>query len=245
MPPSYQTSPELAAMDLEPTATTRTSQLCALVASRPSAKAWFEGSLREVEPMFDEHRFHAIFSAAGRLLGRAPLGVTLVEAGRLRAAGIDWPIDPWRIDELGRVVLLASAFEHLPADRAMTLLESCYSGADNRERQAILRALPFLPSPERFVPLAACATRSKVLPVFEALACENPFPAEHLPDLHFNQLVMKALFNGVALSRIRGLGGRIGPELSRMASDYATERRAAARPVPADIDMVLLPTPTH
>jgi len=137
----------------------------------------------------------------------------------------------------------ARALEHLQsAGKALNL--KLEGDADNRERQAILRALPFLPSQERFVPLAADATRSNVLPVFEALACENPFPAEHLPEQNFNQLVMKALFNGVKLSRIRGLGWRVGPELSRMAGDYAAERRAAGRPVPADIDLVLLGTPT-
>ena len=231
-------------MDLEPSAT-RAAQLRALIASRPAATAWFEGSLREVGPKFDEQRFQAAFSAAGRKLGRTPLDVTPAEAERLSAAGIDWPVHPWGTDELGRVALLTSAFAQLAPEHAMALLDSCYSGADNRERQAILRALPFLPSQERFVPLAADATRSNVLPVFEALACENPFPAEHLPELNFNQLVMKALFNGVKLSRICGLGRRVGPELSRMAGDYAAERRAAGRPVPADIDLVLPGTPTH
>jgi hypothetical protein len=71
--------------------------------------------------------------------------------------------------------------------------------------------------------------------VFEAIACENPYPAAHFPELNFNQMVLKALFTGVALERVIGLDGRVTPELARMANDYASERRAAGRSVPADI----------
>jgi hypothetical protein len=77
--------------------------------------------------------------------------------------------------------------------------------------------------------------------IFESIACENPFPADEFPDLNFNQMVLKAMFNGVALARIVRLGERAGADLARMAADYAAERRAAGRSVPADIDLVLLP----
>jgi len=49
--------------------------------------------------------------------------------------------------------------------------------------------------------------------------------------------VLKALFIGVALSRIVGLDRRRGAELARMAAVYAAERRAAGRPVPSDIGL--------
>jgi hypothetical protein len=103
----------------------------------------------------------------------------------------------------------------------------------------VLRALPFLPERSRFVTMAIEACRTNVQTVFQAIACENPLPADDFPDLNFNQLVLKALFNGVAISRIVGLSRRLGPELARMASDYAAERRAAGRSVPPDIDLVL------
>jgi hypothetical protein len=72
-------------------------------------------------------------------------------------------------------------------------------------------------------------------PVFEAIACENPYPAAYFPELNFNQMVLKAAFIGIALERILGLDARVTPELSRMGSDYASERRAAGHPVPADL----------
>ena len=59
------------------------------------------------------------------------------------------------------------------------------------------------------------------------------------PDANFNQLVLKAFFIGVAVARIAGLEQRKTAELRRMAEDYASERRAAARSVPPDLDLVL------
>jgi hypothetical protein len=74
--------------------------------------------------------------------------------------------------------------------------------------------------------------------VFEAIACENPYPARFFPDLNFNQLVLKAFFTGIAVRRIVGLGARNSPELVRMANAYASERRAAGRSVPDDLSLV-------
>lgn len=88
------------------------------------------------------------------------------------------------------------------------------------------------------VELAIEACRSNVIDVFEAIACENPFPARWFPDPPFNQMVMKAVFSGIALDRVVGLEGRRNGELRRMALDFAAERRAAARSVPADLELI-------
>jgi hypothetical protein len=172
-----------------------------------------------------------ILAGASRRVGKDPLVLDPAETERLRAAGIDWPVAV-RVDELWRVAVLTSAasrddFERLVAD--------VYRGGDSDERRAVLRALALFPAPERFAALAADACRTSVLPIFEAIACEKPFPARHLSALHFNQMVLKALFLGVSLARVLGLDGRRTPELTRMARDYAQERRAAGRAVSADL----------
>jgi hypothetical protein len=51
-------------------------------------------------------------------------------------------------------------------------------------------------------------------------------------------MVRQALVTGVALDRVVGLGARVTPELVRMANEYAAERRAAGRSVPADLDYI-------
>jgi hypothetical protein len=170
-------------------------------------------------------------AGAGRRIGKASLVLEAAETERLRAAGVDWPVAA-RIDELWRVAVLLGAasrddFERLVAD--------VYRGGDTDERRAVLRALPLLPAAERFVALAADACRTSVLPIFEAIACENPFPARHLSALHFNQMILKALFLDVSLARVLDLDGRRTAELTRMARDYAQERRAAGRAVSTDL----------
>jgi hypothetical protein len=117
-------------------------------------------------------------------------------------------------------------------------LGDLFSHGDNDERRAILRALPELRDPARFVPLAVEACRTSVLSVFEAIACDNPFPAEHFADASFNQMVLKALFVGVSLERVVGLRTRLSPDLARMARDYAAERRAAGRSIPPDLGLI-------
>lgn len=200
----------------------------------PGARGWLERSTAAGRP-FDRSAFLDAFTTAARVLGKAGLPATAEESAKLAALGIDWPVSAWGVDEWGRVTLLLLTSTQLPDAELEQIVSDCYQHGDSRERQAVLRALPLLPEPERFLAIAVEACRSHIQPVFEAIACENPYPAAHFPELNFNQVVLKALFTGVALERIIGLDGRVTPELAGMANDYASERRAAGRSVPADI----------
>jgi hypothetical protein len=186
----------------------------------------------------DRDRFYAAFSSAGRKLGKSSLGLDDAERDAVRLT-TEARLDGWGLDELARVVLLATALDRLPPSAGEELVAECYERADNRERQGVLKALPFLPDGRRFVPLAVDACRTSVQTIFEAIACDNLFPAQHFPDASFFQMVLKALFTGAPVERILGLERRITPELVRMVEGYASERRAAGREVPADIDRVL------
>ncbi|WP_437799037.1 EboA domain-containing protein [Sorangium sp. So ce693] len=219
----------------------------------PVARSWLErvetltgtgarlgAPVSEASTWFDRDRFLATFTAAVRVLGKEPLGLRAEERDELAAAGIAGAIEGRGLDELGRVTMLVQVSRRLPAPELELLLRVCYEQGDGRERQALLRALPFLVEAERFVPLAVEACRTNELPVFEAITCENPYPAAYFPDLNFNQMVLKAMFIGVALARIVGLDRRRSSELARMAEDFASERRAAGRSVPADIGLLSL-----
>ena len=116
---------------------------------------------------------------------------------------------------------------------------ACYEMGDSREQQSWLRSVALLPDPERYLPLVIDACRTNILPLFESVACENPYPSRFFPERNFNQMVLKAMFNSIAMSRIRGLDRRRNAELSRMARDYAAERTAAGRSVPADINAAI------
>ena len=73
----------------------------------------------------------------------------------------------------------------------------------------------------------------------EWMVGEHPYPSALLPERNFNQVVLNAMFNGIALARIVGLSARRNAELARMATDYAAERSAAGRSVPADMALAL------
>jgi hypothetical protein len=187
----------------------------------PPGRAWLEAAVAAIRAPFDREAFTVAFTMAARRVGRAAL-----------PAG-------WSADEAARAALLIRAAAVQAPVAFAALVDDLYQHGDSRERQAILRALAWLPGSERFLALAVEACRTSVQPVFEAIACENEYPAAHFPELNFNQMVLKAMFTGVGLRRIVGLQGRITVELRRMAAGYASERRAAGRSVPEDIGVVL------
>jgi hypothetical protein len=202
----------------------------------PAAATSFEAARANAR---SRQQFGEIFTLMARKLGKATLALSIEEAERLAAAGVTWQIGHWGVDDLGRVTLLLEASALAP-DELPAVVADCYAAGENRERQAILMALPFLPEPKRFVELAVEACRTSILPIFEAIACENPYPARHFLELNFNQMVLKAVFVGLPLDRIVGLEQRLTAELSRMALDYASERRAAGRPVPEDLSRLIV-----
>jgi hypothetical protein len=198
----------------------------ALVQRRCSAPArdWLDRTLARLGPPLDRAAFQAAYAGATRRMGTESVAIDAGDAGELRP-----------LDEVARAALLLRALDCLaPAEHAAFVDEVCRRG-DSREQAALLRALAVLPAPERFLATAVEACRTNVRAVFAAIACENPYPARHFPDLAFNQMVLKVLFVELPLASVAGLRGRITAELRRMAEDYARERRAAGRPVPNEI----------
>jgi hypothetical protein len=205
-----------------------------LVAARATepARSWF---LQRIAGL-DAGSFAAAHAGAGRRLGMQSCELTGTERARLQSAGLLLP-EGWPLSAVGRAALAAELCARLtPAEQELALVKQFRTG-DNAEREAILHALALLPQAERFVELAIDACRSHVQSVFEAIACENPYPAAFFPEHNFNQLVLKAFFTGVQVKRIAGLATRRTPELARMARAYASERRAAGRSVPDDLGL--------
>src|SRR5437868_11968044 len=96
-------------------------------------------------------RWGALFTAAGRRLGPE-----LQEKGRIR------------------LLVHAAGQDHA---RFLELVRECHRSGDQRERCAMLRALPLVPIEDELVRIAIDACRTSVVPVFEAIACDNRLPA--------------------------------------------------------------------
>ena len=198
---------------------------------------WLDRAIAQLEAPLDRNRFGAAYAGARRRLGGTPVTIDAEEESTLQNEGLP-SLEGHSLDEACRIALLLRAFECLPPEQQAPFINEVYLRGDNHERQALLRALNFLPVPERFVATAVEACRTNAQVIFEAIACDNPYPVRYFPELHFNQMVLKALFIGSSLARVMGLEERITPELVRMAEDYAAERRAAGRSVPEDIALI-------
>ena len=184
----------------------------------------------------------AAYTAAAVRVGRTPLGGDASLRAQLAAAAPELDVTRWTVDDAARAALLLAAAGRVPADAFADAATACYERGDAREQQSWLRAVSLLPDPARFLRLAIDACRTNIVPLFESIACENPYPARFFPERNFNQMVLKSLFNSIALTRIVGLPARLNVELTRMAGDYAAERRAAGRTVPGDIGLAMMET---
>lgn len=205
----------------------------------PPAWVWLEAARARVadaplDPLL------AAYAGAGLRIGRASLALDAGERRTLEAAAPGAGFDHWTLEDAARVTLLGARRD---AGRTggdfVTDATACYAHGDAREQQSWLRALSFWPEAADLLPSAIDGCRTAIVPLFEAVACENPYPARYFPDRNFNQMVLKALFNAIALSRVVGLAARVNAEMSRMAGDYAAERTAAGRTVPADIGLAM------
>ncbi|MET9876814.1 EboA domain-containing protein [Actinacidiphila glaucinigra] len=139
--------------------------------------------------------------------------------------------------------------EHADAARVLLLREAranaatlarLYRQGTAAERRAVLLALPHLePAPADGVPLVEDALRTNDTRLVAAAV--GPYAAEHLDPHTWRHALLKCLFTGVPVDAAARLGQRAhgDVELARMLADYAAERTAAGRPVPADLHRVL------
>ncbi|AJE85524.1 hypothetical protein SLNWT_5148 [Streptomyces albus] len=136
--------------------------------------------------------------------------------------------------ESARVLLLRAA---RPGPAALTRL---YRHGTGEERRAVLRALPRLPlAPGEGLPLVEDALRTNDTRLVAAAV--GPYAAAHLDDHAWRHAVLKCLFTQVPVRALARLPERArgDAELARMLRDFAAERTAAGRAVPADLDHVL------
>ena len=180
------------------------------------------------------------YPTAAMRAGRGPLTLSATARRELQAAAPDVGFERWEREDAARALLLiAHRASGRSGDAFVADAIECFEQGDAREQQSFLRAIALWPEAGAFLPYAIDACRTNIVPVFEALACENPYPSQHFPERNFNQVVLKAMFNSIALRRIVGLPSRVNAELTRMARDYAAERTAAGRSVPADINLAI------
>jgi len=203
-----------------------------------AGQAWYAEAKAEVAGGVSDIRFGALLSVASRSCRAGHLEPSEDERGEAYRLHKGWDPERWKTLEAARVGLILSRPD-LDEEGVVTALESCFQHADEGELCALYRSLAFLPEGERFAWRAGEGCRTNMLTVFEANACDTPYPANNLDDVAWRQLVIKALFVGAPLWRVYGLDKRIDDELARMALDLADERSSAHREIQAELWLCL------
>ncbi|MER7583667.1 EboA domain-containing protein [Kitasatospora sp. NPDC097691] len=208
----------------------------------PQADEWLRGRLASAAAGPDTVR--TAFPGAARHGGRGDL----LPPGRDREA--EHPLARWQVEDAVRTLLLAAL--PLRGEALVAELTALYRGGDTAERRAVLRALSVLdhrttdeqlPGAGPYglgdgaLPLVRDALRTNDLRLIAAAL--GDYAARRLDQAAWRQAVLKCVFTGIPLALVAGLADRTDTGLLRMLDDFATERRAAGRAVPADIESVL------
>jgi hypothetical protein len=199
----------------------------------PEAVAWFEGKRADLAHDPAPRALASAFGLVARRMGKADLGLEPSDLVVAEDARPGWRPAGLTVDQAARIVLLIDAAQ--ASGSFAERFRGFSATADLGELIAIYKGLPLYPDPETLVPVATDGLRSAMRAVFEAVAHQNPFPAEYFPQSAWNQMVLKTLFIDSVLYPVIGLDQRWNKELAEILLDYAHERWAAHRPVAPEL----------
>jgi len=151
-----------------------------------------------------------------------------------------YSIQHWTIDRLCRVWLIMQLSSE-QKENYISKIDQLFLQAEMNEQVALYSTLPFLSYPDDWKFRCAEGIRSNIGTVLEAIMYFNPYPAEHLDELAWNQLVMKAFFTDKNVNNIPGLDARANQNLANMLFDYVEERWAAHRKADPQIWRLVAP----
>lgn len=191
----------------------------------PQGNTWLQ---KQLANMKSEKEFYLAFSMAPRFTGKGTLALSPADLQQAQELRPGFQPRGWTVDQAARTVLVLALPHDSPA-AYVDILNKVFSTADLQELAALYAALPLLPYPEAHVKRAAEGVRTTMTQVFDAIALDNPYPHDYLPEEAWNQLVVKSVFNVRPLFRIYGLEARRNKALAQMLLDYAHERWAAGR----------------
>ncbi|MCF2517833.1 EboA domain-containing protein [Dyadobacter sp. CY351] len=174
------------------------------------------------------------FVAAPRFLSKKIIFINQDQQFALNAEIPGFSVEGWSLVRLARVWLLTQLDPSDKEDYTKDI-ETLFDTAEMNELVALYAALPVLSYPDQWLFRATDAVRSNMGFVFDAIALHNPYPEKHFSELAWNQLVLKTIFNDKPIHFIEGLDNRANEKLAMTLSDFAHERWAAGRSVPAQV----------
>jgi hypothetical protein len=200
----------------------------------PEALAWLDGEISRQREKVDERRLAMALGLVGRRVGRADLALSAADLASAQTLRGRWRPDFWGTDEAARAALMLTTWSG-DAELFARRVEALCSTGEMTEQVACFKGFAIFPAPARLIGPAREAVRSSIQPVFEAMACHNPYPADHFDVAAFNQMVVKCVFSGVPIHKIVGVDERRNDDLLGMLRDLVSERYAAGRVVPTGV----------
>jgi hypothetical protein len=192
---------------------------------------WLCAEIGRQRSAVDERRLAIALGQVGRKVGRTNLSLAPEEAADAGLLRKNWQPQWWGTDEAARVALMIATYRGDDAEFAARVDRLCTT-AEVTEYVACLKGFVVFPAGPNLHDRAREGVRSSIGPVFEAIACRNPYPFDYFDETAWNQMVVKCVFTGAPIDSIVGLWERRNPELVQMLRDLISERRAANRVLP-------------
>jgi hypothetical protein len=188
---------------------------------------WLQQKIKQAD---DSITFASAFIQIPRKINRSIIVLTDQNSQLISDVVDGFTIEGWTTDRLCRVWLLL----HLDITEEKQYahrIENLFEAAEVNEQVALYSALPLLAYPQQWQKRCSEGIRSNIGDVLSAIMLHNPYPATHLNEPAWNQMVLKAFFTEKKVEEITGLDDRANPELANILIDYAHERWAAHRSV--------------
>ena len=195
------------------------------------AMHWLDAEIARQHDGGDERRLGMALGLVGRKIGRVDLSLSAGDVDAARNLRAGWRPDLWGTDEAARVAILLAVSRGGDDAFAARIDRLCATG-ELTEHVAYLKGFAVFPAAEKLYPRAREAVRSSTQPVFQAIACQNPYPSDHFDEAAWNHMVVKCVFSGLPIETIVGLERRRNRDLVGMLRDLVSERHAAGRSLP-------------
>ncbi|SDK97290.1 hypothetical protein SAMN05421823_10431 [Catalinimonas alkaloidigena] len=200
----------------------------------PQALAWLAQQQEKYTTDYARRTLYMAFSMVPRFFSKTPLELSGAQHERADELRSGWDPSTWTCDQAARTFLLL-LMPTQDEDQYQQTLKQLFDTADMNEQRTLYGALPLLAFPERWVAQTAEGIRTNITSVLDAIVLRNPYPAEHLADPAWNQLVLKSVFTDRPLYQIDGLDKRVNAELAHTLLDYVHERWSAGRTVTPEL----------
>ena len=194
----------------------------------PTAVEWLQRQAEKIAGGEKSASLFLSFSQASRFFPKDNL--TLSNSDIARSLRKDWRPETWNLLVAARAYLAMNVPAE-PVEIWRKQLSRLFETGDIYEQEALYSALCILPHQELLASRASEGLRSNMTTIFDAVALNNPFPAEQLNEMAWNQLVLKAIFLQRPMYQIIGIDARNNRGLAETLLDAVRERWSAHRSV--------------